>query len=192
MANDKSLNGILYEILSEIRRDLTAKVKEVLNNEIENVRKAKGLDKLIKRKEELKKQALMIENEIKSLKKCIEEKDGYFHDKEKLSEQEIEILNSTGNNLYGGISKSCVTAVIKIIKSTEVLNYLNFLKVEKNTERMFSLAVSAKEKRNVIFSLQSRDWRSLGIDLPQLPYLEKFEVENGIIKVPDKLMIGGK
>jgi len=196
MASNTTLDKALGEVLSEIRRGLADKIKKALHEKIESLRKTKGLNKLIDQRNNIKedlvklqdnyyKQQRELENKKHQLEIEIEKLD-IVSDEEADDNSEI-ILDLIGRAYH--TTKSELQAAKIISKTVEAKNYFNFLQVEKNTMMMYNLAVTAKEKRGIIISIQTRDWRSLGIDIPQLPYMEKFDIENGEIKVPDRLLI---
>jgi hypothetical protein len=194
-----NLDRTLGEVLSEIRAGLADKIREAINSEIESIRKSKGFHKLIEKKNKIKeaKEALKekfyrqereLDNQERQLQLEIDRTDA-ISDEKPDNEQDI-VLALIGHNYRPTVSQ--LQGAKKIAKSSETKNYLNFLKIEKNTQTIYNLAVTAKEKRNIIFSLQSRDWRSLGLDIPQLPHFEKFEIENGQIIVPTKPLLQAK
>lgn len=186
MANN-NLERALDEALREIRRKLADKVRSRIETELAKVNKAKGLDKLMKRQQELHVLKAKVVEDIYAIEREIKEKEGVIIDA--LTEDERSVIDTYRG--YGATS-SVLDAVRRSLVTTDALNYLNFLKIEKNTQTMFSLAINQKEKRNIIFSLQSRNWKSLGIDMPQAPYLNEFKVENGIIQVPETVLIENK
>lgn len=186
--------------MSEIRTGLADKIRKATNTEIDNIRKAKGFHKLIEKKDKINKTIAEtkekhykyvreLENQEKQMELEIENLD-------KISGEELDFDSKTVYDLissYGRATISEFQAAKKISKSTEAKNYLNFLDIEKSTQTMYNLAVTAKEKRSIILSLQSRDWRSIGIDIPQLPHFEKFQIEDGQIVVPTRpLLEAGK
>lgn len=194
-----NLDRTLGEVLSDIRSGLADKIKEAINSEIESIRKSKGFHKLIEKKEKIiqarealkekfYKQDRELENQERQLFLEIDKLDSISDEKPDY-EQDI-VLGLIGRTYRPTVSQ--LQGAKKIAKSTETKNYLNFLKIEKNTQMMYNLAITAKEKRNIIFNLQARDWRSLGLEIPQLPHFEKFEIEDGIIKVPDKPLLQAK
>lgn len=195
-----NLDRTLGEVLTEIREGLADKIKNALYDEIDKIRKAKGFHKLIERQNKIRvtiedlrqkhsKQIRELENQEQQLELEIENLD-------KISSEEIDSNSRTvlqTIQTYGSPTISQLEGAKRISKSLEAKNYFNFLEIEKNTRTMYNLAVSAKEKRNMILSLQSRDWRSIGIDIPQLPHFEKFQIEDGQIIVPTKpLLEAGK
>jgi hypothetical protein len=200
MSNARTLDRALGEVLSDIRNGLADILKEATTKEIENIRKAKGLHKLIekqgqirKAKDELyekyQKEKAELENQYDQLGYEINKRDCQVVN-EKVEHEPDIVLNLVGHSYRPTLSQ--LIAAKKISKTVEFKNYKNFLDIEKNTLMMYNLAVTSKEKRNIILSIQTRDWRSVGIDIPQLPFLEKFEIENGIIKVPDQPLLQAK
>lgn len=183
-----TLEKTLHSVLHEISNGLAKKVKSAIERELVKVNKAKGLDKLMTKRDELEALRKKVDYDLTVIYKDISEREGTYRDE--LSEEEVSILNAICS--YHERTKSRVEAVRKSLKSPEVENFLNFNKVKENTETMFSLAITQKEKRNVIFALQSREWRSLGLEIPQLPHFEKFTIENGMIVVPEVSMIESK
>lgn len=183
-----TLTQTLHSVLQNINSSLADNVKVAMKKEVIKVNKQRGLDKLTNRLESLRVKKEEIAKEIDNLQKDIREKEGINRDE--LMEDELTIIQTYCNRYEA--TKSIVEASRNLIGSTDAVNYLNFLKVKSNTETMFNLAINQKEKRNIILSLQARDWRSLGIDLPQLPFFEKFTIEDGIINVPSLKMISSK
>jgi hypothetical protein len=191
-----NLDRTLGEVLSEIRAGLADKIRKATNEEIDIIRKAKGFHKLIEKKDKISKtisetkekhykHIRELENQEKQMELEIENLD-------KISDEELDFDSKTVYDLirsYGRATISEFQAAKKMSKSTEAKNYFNFLNIERNTQTMYNLAVSAKEKRNMILSIQSRDWRSIGIDIPQLPHFEKFQIEDGQIIVPTRPLI---
>lgn len=199
MATNRTLDRALGEVLSEIRKGLADKIKKAVNEKIESIRKTKGLNKLIDRKNQIKaeiselnenyyKQKRELENKERQMEMEIEKLDVISN--EQADETSDVILGLIGCGYRPTISQLQAAKIIS--KTLEAKNYFNFLQVEKNTMMMYDLAITAKEKRGIIISIQTRDWRSLGIEIPQLPFMEKFEIENGAIKVPDQKLISGK
>jgi len=195
-----NLDRTLNSVLDEIRDGLADRVKQAFKNIVNEVRKADGLQALTKKKEELEEKKMKIAkeyddklrrvgNEIDLIRTEIDQKDGF--NAEEMTTYETDLFR-TATTKYCNPTKSEAKSAKRLIKQTEGQNYLNFLKIEKNTRMMYNLAVTAKEKRNIIFNLQARDWRSLGVEIPQLPHFEKFEIEDGIIKVPDKPLLQAK
>jgi len=197
--SNKNLDTALREVLSEIRQGLAEKVKALFQTELNKVQKSKKLNRLVEKKERLQKERSDLERK-------------YFNDREFLdakiceAQSAIDIVDGVSeespegdadvildvNKIGYRPTKSQIETAKNIEKSPEAKNYFKFLDVEKNTNTMYSLAITAKEKRNIIFSIQSRDWRSLGIEVPQLPYFEKFDIKDGEIKVPKTPQIEAK
>jgi len=197
MANNRSLDRALGETLSDIRNSLAEKLRKLLNKLTEDIRKEEGLHKLIQRKEALERQKAderdeyykkenLLEEQINMLEREIDTKDG-FTTKETLTEEECKLIDVTNSNYHK--ARSQIKAVKEAIDTPEARNYLNFTKLEANTRTIYDLAITAKEKRNIIFSLQTRDWRSLGVEVPQLPHFDRFEIKDGEIKLPTQLLL---
>lgn len=197
MANNRSLDRALGETLSDIRTSLADKLKKLLDKHTDDIRKEEGLHKLIERKEELEnrkaeereahhKREDLLEEQIRSLEREIEDKDG-FTTIAALSEEECRLINVVNDQYHK--TRSQVKAVKRALNANEARNYLNFLKLEANTRTTYDMAITAKEKRNIIFSIQSRDWRSLGVEVPQLPHFERFEITDGEIKLPSQALL---
>jgi len=199
MSATKNLDISLRDVLSEIRSGLADKIRAKYQIELNKIQKTKKLYKFVDKKEKLELELKELETRYYSqreyLRAKISEAQSAIDLVDGVSEEEAQyeegvILNL--NNVNYRKTKSQLESVRKIIESIEATNYFRFLDVEKNTNTMYSLAITAKEKRNIIMSIQSRDWRSLGIELPQLPYFEKFDIEEGEIKLPATLQIEGK
>lgn len=195
MSNNKNIDRALLDVLSEIRCGLTDKIKKAIEKEILSIRKAKGFQGIIRKKQQLEsaKEDLEIEFrkrndkigiEILTLKRELERLDGISETRGDEETEDILIITKHYNPTISEVEASAI-----ISKTTDAQNYFNFLKLEKNIQTMYNLAITAKEKRSIILSVQSRDWRSLGIEIPQLPYLDKFDIEDGKIKIPDKLLL---
>jgi hypothetical protein len=200
MSNSRTLDRALGEVLSEIRSGLAGKIKEATHKEIEDIRKSKGLHKLIEKQEQIRKvkeelynkylkEKAELENEYDQLEFEINKRDHQICT-DKIDDEQNVILQLV--NCSYRPTTSQLSATKKISKTVHFRNYRNFLDIEKNTMMMYDLAVTSKEKRNIILSIQTRDWRSLGVDIPQLPFLEKFEIDNGIIKVPEQPLLQAK
>jgi hypothetical protein len=199
MANNKSLDRALGETLSDIRTSLADKLRKLLEKNTEDIRKEEGLLKLIKKKDELEnlkaeerdahyKRERVLDEQINALEREIDTRDGFTtKEKEALSEEECKLIDVVNNGYHK--AKSQIKAMKKALNTSEARNYLNFLKLETNTRTMYDLAITAKEKRNIIFSIQTRDWRSVGVEIPQLPHLERFEIQDGEIKLPTQLLL---
>ena len=185
--------------MSDIRNSLADKLRRLLEKNTDDIRKEEGLLKLIKQKdvqENLKaeerdahyKRERILEDQINALEREIDTKDGFTtKEKEALTEEECKLIDVVNSEYHK--AKSQIKAMKKALNTNEARNYLNFLKLEINTRTMYDLAITAKEKRNIIFVLQSRDWRSLGVDVPQLPHLDRFEIKDGEIQLPTQLLL---
>lgn len=206
MAN-KQLEQVLDEILREIRNnlkeDLTKKVKVAQ----EKIRKKRGLGRLIAKQERLGEAYKKLSEELRVIKQEYDKKfDKANREKEAVAvlisdadeygnmnvfdgRKNSEALRSISRAIHIDSRQSFLDAVIEVSETNEFLNYIDFQKLDRGTRNMFSLAVSAKEKRGIILGIQTRNWRSLGISLPALPHLDKFDIKDGRIMLPTKPML---
>lgn len=190
MSTQKDLNSTLNEIISEIGSGLSWKLRVLFDKTSDEVKKTNGLSSLIKRRDRLKDKLESVRAELRQTKDEIRETDGRSS-MDEVGDDEVMLLNYCNVSNYD-ITKSKATAIKNIMHTPEAKNLINWNKVKENTMRVYNLAVTLKEKRSVILSLQSRDWRSLGIELPSLPHFEKFDIADGVIKVPSLKMLETK
>ena len=183
--SDASLDRVLSTVTNQIYADLKDQVTKVYFDELEKVRKKSGLNKLLDK-------IHAVENEIKKLEDLRSNLNSELTHKEgtsrkKLSDEVNKFAQSIGR--YGAVSDSGYEAMMNAYKSTPAQNLIAYEKLRLNTVNMYNLAVSTKEKRNVILELQKRDWRSIGVDIPELPHFEAFQITDGKIKLPNLLSL---
>lgn len=183
---NNTLDYTLGDVLNEIRRGLAVKLRLIVNKELSKVNRQKGLDRLMKKREDLESLIHTSSVEIRKINQEIQEKEGVIRDI--LTDDESSLMNAISIST----TQSSLEAIRASLTSVEARNYLNFKKIENNTQTMFRLAITQKEKRGIIISLQQRDWRCLGIELPQLPHFEQFTIENGEIAVPKMELLESK
>lgn len=92
------------------------------------------------------------------------------------------------NSHYYSCTKSDVAVAKAIHKTTEVSNLIAFKTIEAQIRNQFNLAITNKQKQQVIFNLQTTiDWKSLGINLPNMFEAAKVEIKNGTIIIDNAL-----
>lgn len=68
------------------------------------------------------------------------------------------------------------------------MNITAFDTIEAQIRNQFNLAITNKQKQQVIFNLQTTiDWKSLGINLPNMFEAAKVEIKNGAIIIDNAL-----
>ena len=102
----------------------------------------------------------------------------------KLERSEIEAFNkkhwTNMNEYYTKKSELKIAAELK--KTTADKNYNAWRKILEQTKNLYSLAITAKQKQEIIINLQqSVDWRELGIELPNLFEINKVEINKWVI-----------
>lgn len=187
MTNEKNLttifNGLLAGIHSALSDKLTQRFKEVLD---EKKRKT-GVRKLMEQKGVLEVKLNELKTQISELDRKIEDEDRRVRD-EAISPEISNLLSRVG--VYQYDKTVCkVAAAEQLLNSPEYTNLQNFIAIKKNAENMYGLAVSAKERRSIILTVQSKNWRSLGIQVPELPLLEEFKIQKGEIILPEAQLL---
>lgn len=174
------MDRVLTSVCDSIRNSLAEKARKLYKDKTDSIRDASGLKDLIKKRKDIDNSIKLLQKKYNQVCKDISCKDGAYYD---VLDQELKDISIATGKGYGWTQME-VKALKAIKDSKEAVNLMNFQKLERNTRNMYNLACTQKEKRAIIFQLQKRDWRSIGVDIPELPYFEEFKIEGGKIVMP--------
>jgi len=190
MNAQKAVDKVLHEVLDEINIGLESPLKKRIKEEEIKLDKQKGLETLMKRKEELEKEIEEKEKEVRELKLEIGRKEEHIDledakEKYNLSDELFSYIRKTHSSYYK-IKETIIEAYVNLKGSTVLENYINYLQLNKSVLRQFSLASTVKEKRQIIYGLQCQDWREVGVNVPDTPNLSQFKIEEGKLVLPNE------
>lgn len=185
----KQFDQLLTSTLTEIDNKIKGNLVTVINKEADKVRKESNYSKLISKKEKLTEELRLLEIEINSKDWELDYSNSYHCTKDKWPEDINEqFKNKCPNSIrYLQFSPqrswhvSEWQAFLNIQEgSIELKNYEQFQSLSKQYREIYSLAITPKEKRQILMQLRSLNWRELGIDMPTL--MADFSIESGMIK----------
>ena len=183
------MDDIFSQIFGQMFEVIEPEFQAVLRESQDKWLKKSNMAQLQKQKEQLEAQREKIKTQIDDLKNKISMKDQKISSYDARITPEIKALGIPSHD----INESILNAYITAAKTKAGKNYAALKRLKQETWKMYSLAISAKEKRSIILRLQSYDWRQLGIDLPTANIFEGLSIEKGELKLPDMpaLMVPG-
>ncbi len=183
-----------------------SKLDDVLNNSLREIKdelnkKAKGI--ILKAREDYQKTLPNLNEKIDRIEEINDIVEGLVAERDQLN---LDIKNAdpsiTGaehkkakEKYWAAVQwhsysarKSDVEVAKVIYKTKEIMNITAFDTIEAQIRNQFNLAITNKQKQQVIFNLQTTiDWKSLGINLPNMFEAAKVEIKNGAIIIDNAL-----
>lgn len=89
---------------------------------------------------------------------------------------------------YTSIRNSDIVAYEELIEDLSFINKKEFENIYQKYSTGMSMAVNAKEQRELLFKFFSLDWKGLGIDVPLDLNFEEMSIKNGVINSGTKLL----
>jgi len=185
---DKNLSSILDETIKKIDTTIKQEAEKQISELTLKYRKETDLVKLENKKNELNNmisdleiQIVDTEDEICEIEREISSKEKKISYK-KLSDKMKKNLEAFNLSYWASdISEFKYKALLELEKKPILQNYLLFKEIWEDTRNIFNLAVTDKERRNIIITFQDKNWSELGINLPTKSLYKNFNIENGEI-----------
>lgn len=168
---DNVLNNTLREIEIKLDEGVKAVRAEARSTYFKGV---KWLAEKQNRIEEINKEIRILEDESSSLTTAIRNIDPHLS-----TSETRELCDKYGLELNSYSSKKSDFEIEKtILKTNEYNNMKAFKKIRRQILNQFDMAITNKQKQQVIMSLQtSVDWKALGINIPNMFEITKVEVK---------------
>lgn len=186
----RTLETIKYELVEKIKKELKIAFSKIVKEEVVRLQKLEGLNELLNKKGKLEKTSEKIEKEIEEIDNQIGKVDGRLtrSEENEASDSLQKHLNWADLRSAYGFTRLQLKAMQNLLNTQEAKNLEGFDKLVENLDHMFDLAVTQKEKRAMLVTFINKDWNSLGVELPQIPYLEQTKIKDGKIVVPTNLL----
>ncbi len=200
MANKQdNITSLLQDWLRVIKQQLFSKFQKLFDEELNKIHKSNP--ELTNLNSELEKASLekeSLENERDRIYKLYEEIKSKIRDKDK----ELDSIKSKINSIYPRVQSNKLLDLVtitykntshqealdKIIWTEEVNNIQALEAIEMKFNQLMALAITPKEKRDVVLQFYSIDWDSLWVVLPMDKNIWDVKVINWVINVWNKLL----
>jgi predicted nuclease with TOPRIM domain len=190
MPRPDELQMALNDVLKTIQDGLKKNYSPVFSSEYQKILKKAGLDKKREEIEYLEEEEEKIREKLKIARQELSQLDGRIYRQELFSGEEKQNLNYLLDFLPNNAGADMTNLKGKAVEQTsdciEAKNIIAYKLLERDVLRTYRLAVTKKEKRAIILQLQTRDWTSIGIDLPDFSHFQDFKVVDGTISLSEK------